>query len=74
MIIAQRFIAGNAMVGNSLSPGGTAEACLSVQSSLRDYISIRRHYPSDKSLGYFQSPLRGGSVYVGNNKLLSSAS
>ena len=59
MIVAQRFIAGNAMITNDLSPVGTNESCLSAQSSLRDFVPIRRRYPSDKSLGYCHSPLRG---------------
>ena len=74
MIIAQRFIAGNTKFNNDLSPGGTDESCLTVQSSLRDYIIVRRRYPSDKSLGYSHLPLRGSSVHVGNSKLLSSVS
>ena len=59
------------MVGNGLSPGGTAESCLTVHSSLRDYVPVRRRYPGDKSLGYFHAPLRGISTDVGNSKLKS---
>jgi len=42
------------------SPGGTADVTgLSPQSSLRDSLAKHRNlYPSDKSLGYYQSSLR----------------
>ena len=58
--IAQRFIAGSAVRPPAPSPGGTADVTgLSPQSSLRDSLAKHRNlYPSDKSLGYYQSSLR----------------
>jgi hypothetical protein len=51
---AQRFIAGNKVLAEELSPVGTAESNMSVHSSLRDSTCLARPPPQHYVLGYAQ--------------------